>query len=96
MSLPFGLYLIWSQFFVVALLALVGAFIAERVVGNAPKFGFMGSLVLGLLGAWLFIGLPVNVEVEPRFEDIPLVRGLLGSFIIVTIFAFFRKQGSFR
>lgn len=96
MSLPAGIFVTWPQIFVLLLLALVGAFVAELVVGNAPKFGFIGSVVLGLLGAWILVSIPMEITFEPRLEDLPLIRGVIGSFIVVAIFAFFRKQGAFR
>ena len=93
MSLPLGLAFTWPQFFVFFLLALTGAFVAERLVGNAPKFGFLGSVALAALGAWLFVNIPVELSLEPRLEDLPVVRTILGALLIVAAFAFFRKQG---
>lgn len=84
----------WPQVFAFLLLALVGAFIAERIVGNAPKYGFLGSLVLGILGAWFFANLPVEIQIEPRLEDMPVVRSIIGGLVLVAIFAFLRKQGA--
>ncbi|HEX2910669.1 MAG TPA: hypothetical protein VH186_07660 [Chloroflexia bacterium] len=98
MKLPFSLSLSWTwpQVFALLLLALAGAFIAERIIGNAPKFGLLGSLVLSLLGAWIFINLPLDISIEPRLEDTPVIRAILGSMVIVSLFAFFRKQGARR
>jgi uncharacterized membrane protein YeaQ/YmgE (transglycosylase-associated protein family) len=84
----------WPQVFALLLLALVGAFLAERLVGNAPKYGFFGSLVLGTLGAWFFSNLPLEIQIEPRLEDMPVVRSILGGLVLVAIFAFLRKQGA--
>ncbi len=86
----------WPQVFALLLLALVGAFLAERIVGNAPKYGFLGSLVLGILGAWFFSNLPLEIQIEPRLEDMPVVRSILGGLVLVAIFAFLRKQGASR
>lgn len=96
MSLPAGIFITWPQVFVLLVVALIGALIAELVIGNAPKFGFFGSVLAGLLGAWILTNLPLDLAVEPRLEDLPLIRGILGSFIVVAIFAFFQKQGAFR
>jgi uncharacterized membrane protein YeaQ/YmgE (transglycosylase-associated protein family) len=84
----------WPQVFALLLLALVGAFLAERLVGNAPKYGFLGSLALGVLGAWLFTNVPLEIQLEPRLEDMPVVRAILGGLVLVAIFAFLRKQGA--
>ena len=84
----------WPQIFALLLLALVGAFLAERIVGNAPKYGFIGSLVLGILGAWFFSNLPLEIQIEPRLEDMPVVRSILGGLVLVAIFAYLRKQAA--
>ncbi len=93
MSLPLGLAITWPQFFAFMLLALVGAFLAELLVGNSPRFGFIGSVALAILGAWLFVNIPVEISVEPRLEDWPVARAILGALVLVVVFAFFRKQG---
>jgi len=96
MSLPSALMLTWPQVFTLLLLALVGAFLAELLVGNAPKFGFLGSLVLAALGSWIFVNLPLDITIEPRLEDMPVVRAILGAMLVVAVFAFFRKRNSVR
>ncbi len=96
MNLLSALSLTWPQVFVLLLLAIIGAFLAELAVGNSPRFGFLGSLALGAIGAWLLVTLPLEVAIEPRLEDLPLVRGVLGSLLLVAFFAFFRKQGARR
>ncbi len=96
MNLPSALLLTWPQVFVLLLLALIGACLAELAVGNAPKFGFLGSLCLGILGSWLFINLPFEVSIEPRLEDLPIIRAVLGGLLIVALFAFYRKRTSVR
>jgi hypothetical protein len=69
----------WPQVFALLLLALVGAFLAERLVGNAPKYGFLGSLVLGVLGAWLFTaGNPARTPAG-RYAGRPGYPGRVGA-----------------
>ncbi len=92
MSLPSALLLTWPQVFVLLFLALIGAYLAELVIGNAPKFGFLGSVVLAVLGSWLFINLPLDISVEPRLEDLPVVRAVLGGLLVVALFAYLKKQ----
>jgi uncharacterized membrane protein YeaQ/YmgE (transglycosylase-associated protein family) len=88
--------LTWPQVFTLLLLALAGAFLAELLVGNAPKFGFLGSVVLAVLGCWIFVNLPLDISIEPRLEDMPVIRGILGAMLVVAVFAFFRKRSSVR
>lgn len=96
MNLPFELAITWPQVFAIGLLAVIGAFLAELIVGNAPRFGLLGSLGLAVLGVWLFVNLPLDVPLEPRLEDLPVVRGIVGGVVLVALFAFFKKQGIMR
>jgi uncharacterized membrane protein YeaQ/YmgE (transglycosylase-associated protein family) len=96
MSLPSALLLTWPQVFALLFLALIGAFLAELLVGNAPKFGVLGALVLAVLGSWLFINLPLDISFEPHLEDLPVLRSILGSLLVVALFAFFRKLNNAR
>ena len=93
MTLPVSLTFTWPQTFALLILALVGAFLAEWLVGNTPKFGLLGSIALGVLGGWLFANLPIDFPLEPHLEDMPVVRSILGALVLVAIFAYFRKQG---
>jgi len=74
-------------------LAVIAAWLAELLVGNAPTFGFIGAVVFSLLGVWLFITLPwLELSFEPRLEDIPVVRGLLGGIVVTSLFAYVQKK----
>ncbi len=81
------------QLLALLLLAVVAALIAELIVGNAPIFGFIGALVFSLVGVWLFVNIPwLEVAFEPRLEDLPVVRGILGGVLVSGLFAFVRKR----
>ena len=92
MTLPPSLVLTWPQIFALLLVAVIGAFLAEWWVGNSPRFGILGSVVIGIAGSWLFANLPLDIAIEPRLEDMPVVRGVLGSLLLVATFAYFNKQ----
>ncbi len=92
MSLPSSLLLTWPQVCALLLLAIAGAFLAERIVGNTPRFGLLGSMALGVIGGWLFGNLPFDFSLEPRLEDMPVIRTMLGALLLVAAFAYFRKQ----
>lgn len=80
------------QIFALLFLATIAAFVAELLVRNAPPLGFVGGIVFGLVGVWFFANLPwLDLSIEPRLEDIPAVRAVLGGVIIVAIFAMFVK-----
>ena len=83
------------QIFALLFLATIAALIAELFVRNAPPFGFVGGLLLGVIGVFIFTLLPgPNISFEPRLEDIPAIRAVLGGFLIVAFFCFIRKRQS--
>jgi uncharacterized membrane protein YeaQ/YmgE (transglycosylase-associated protein family) len=83
------------QILAILFLAVVAALIAELIVGNAPYFGFIGAVVLALLGVWIFVSLPwLEITYEPRLEDIPVVRAVIGGVLVSGLFAFLRKKRS--
>jgi uncharacterized membrane protein YeaQ/YmgE (transglycosylase-associated protein family) len=83
------------QLFALLFLASIAALIGELIVGAAPDFGFLGALVLGVLGVIIFVRLPIpQLGIEPQLEDLPVVRGVLGGVIVVAGFAYYRKRRS--
>jgi uncharacterized membrane protein YeaQ/YmgE (transglycosylase-associated protein family) len=81
------------QLFALLVLAAIAAFLAELLIRNAPPLGFMGGLFLGLLGVWIFANITwLDVAIEPRLEDIPVVRALLGGILLVALFCYMRKR----
>lgn len=89
MSLPLTI----PQLLALLFLAVIAAAIAELIVGNAPPLGFLGAIVLSVLGVCLFVNLPwFEVALEPRLEDMPVVRAILGGIVVSGLFAFVRKK----
>ena len=83
------------QILALLLLAVIAALIAELLVGNAPYFGFLGAIVTALLGVWLFVNLPwLEFSYEPRLEDIPAIRAVVGGVLVSGLLAFVRKKRS--
>lgn len=87
------LVLTLPQILALIFIAVISAFLAELIVGNAPHFGLIGSLITALLGVLLFLKFPIpDFSFEPRFEEIPVVRALAGGVLFSTLFAFIRKK----
>lgn len=81
------------QLLALLFLAIIAAFIAELIVGNAPMLGFIGAIIFALLGAWLFILLPwFQFPLEPKLEDVPVIRAVIGGILTTSLFAFVRKK----
>jgi uncharacterized membrane protein YeaQ/YmgE (transglycosylase-associated protein family) len=83
------------QLLTLLLLAVIAAALAELIVGNAPMFGFVGAIVLSFLGVWIFVNLSwFQVPFEPRLEDLPVIRAVLGGVVVSGLFAFAQKKRS--
>lgn len=83
------------QIFALLFLATIAAFLAELLIRNSPPLGFIGGIILGLFGVWIFANLPgPNVAFEPRLEDIPTVRAVLGGVVVVAVFCYIRRRQS--
>ncbi len=81
------------QILALLFLAVMAALLAELVIGNAPYFGFLGAFLTAFLGVLIFVKLPgPDLSFEPRMEDIPVVRAILGGALMAGIFALIRKK----
>ena len=81
------------QLFALLFLAAIAALLGELIAGAAPDFGFFGALILAFLGIIILVELPLpKFDFEPTFEDLPIVRGVLGGVFLVAGFGFYRKR----
>lgn len=61
--------------------AIVGA-IAEAVVGARAGFGWIGTIVVGLIGAWIGTAL---FRIGPIVGGIYLISAIIGAIILVLL-----------
>lgn len=66
---------------VLGVAVIVGAFI-EAVVGAKPGLGWVGTVVVGAIGAW--IG-SVLFRVGPVFAGVYLVSAILGATVLILL-----------
>jgi len=59
--------------------AVVGA-IAEAIVGWRAGAGWIGTIIIGLIGAWLGTAI---VRIGPLIGGVYLISAILGSIILV-------------
>lgn len=64
--------------------ALLG-YVADLFTGGRVPLGFVGSILFGLLGAWVAVDLvrpriPVSLPKEPVFDGVTLVTAGIGAF----------------
>jgi len=69
------------HFFFYLIVAAVCAGIASRIVPGVGKNGFLGSAVLGMIGAW--VGTMLLGNVGPSLEGVPLVPAIVGSAAVI-------------
>ena len=78
---------------------VVGAVVgvtAERITERRMPFGWLGSIVAGLLGAWLMTDV-LHVGIAPQLvvADIPLLSAILGAIIVVFAWSMATAGGRF-
>jgi uncharacterized membrane protein YeaQ/YmgE (transglycosylase-associated protein family) len=75
-----------SNVIVYLIIAAVVGLVAEAIVGWRLPFGFIGAIIVALIGIWLMTqviiidGLPdINVD------GVPLLRALIGAILLVAL-----------
>ncbi|MFL5735462.1 MAG: hypothetical protein ACJ78Q_20060 [Chloroflexia bacterium] len=71
---------------VLLVLAALLGYVADLFTGGRVPLGFFGSILFGLLGAWVAVDLvrprvPLSLPKEPTFDGVMLVTAALGAFI---------------
>ncbi len=75
-----------QELVVLLLIGLVVGLVAEMIVGARAPLGFVGAVLLGMLGAWI-AGHVLHFSVSPDYtvNGIPLIRSLIGAVILALI-----------
>jgi uncharacterized membrane protein YeaQ/YmgE (transglycosylase-associated protein family) len=68
---------------ILLLVAAACGLIAERLVGRALPFGWVGAILAGFVGAWLMVDvLHLVIAPELTVEGLPLVSAIVGAVIV--------------
>jgi uncharacterized membrane protein YeaQ/YmgE (transglycosylase-associated protein family) len=78
------------MFIVYLFVAAACAWIASALVPGSVPGGFFAAVVFGVLGAWL--GAALMGAVGPSLAGVPLFPAILGSAILVFLFALVSRQ----
>jgi uncharacterized membrane protein YeaQ/YmgE (transglycosylase-associated protein family) len=75
-----------DQLLILLLVGLVVGLVAEVIVGTRAPLGFVGAVMLGLLGAWI-AGHVLHFSISPDYtiNGVPLLRSLIGAVILALI-----------
>jgi uncharacterized membrane protein YeaQ/YmgE (transglycosylase-associated protein family) len=71
---------------VMLVLAALLGYVADLFTGGRVPLGFFGSILFGLLGAWVVVDLvrprvPLSLPKEPNLDGVMLLTAALGAFI---------------
>jgi len=77
-----------DQLLILLLVGLVVGLVAEAIVGTRAPLGFVGAVMLGLLGAWI-AGHVLHFSISPEYtiNGVPLLRSLIGAVILALLWA---------
>ncbi len=69
---------------VLVLIATLCAFVAERVTGRSLPFGLVGTIIAGLLGAWLLVEMfHWRIPGDMMAGGIPVMTAFLGAVAVI-------------
>lgn len=68
------------------IIAAVVGLIAEYIVGSRIPFGFVGAILLAIVGIWLMTQVIVITGIPDIYLwGVPIIRALIGAIILVAI-----------
>ena len=75
-----------DQLLILLLVGLVVGVVAEAIVGIRAPLGFVGAVILGMLGAWI-AGHVLHFSISPEYtiNGVPLLRSLIGAVILALL-----------
>ena len=87
-TVKFGnnVFSIGLNFILYLIIAAIVGYIAERVVRSSVPFGFIGSIIVALVGIWLMTHvLVINGIGDIYLFGVPLLRAFIGAILLVLI-----------
>jgi uncharacterized membrane protein YeaQ/YmgE (transglycosylase-associated protein family) len=75
-----------QELLILLLIGLLVGLLAETIVGTRVPLGFVGAVILGMLGAWI-AGHVLHFTISPEYtiSGVPLFRSLIGAVILALI-----------
>ena len=75
-----------SNFIVYLIVAAIVGLVAEFLVGWRLPFGFIGAIILALVGVWLMTQVIIISGLgDINIAGVPIIRALLGAIILVAL-----------
>ena len=74
------------NFILYLIIAAIVGYVAERVVRSSVPFGFIGSIIVALIGIWLMTNvIVINGLPDINVLGVPLIRALIGAILLVLL-----------
>jgi len=75
-----------DQLLILLLVGLIVGLVAEAIVGVRAPLGFVGAVILGMLGAWI-AGHVLHFSISPEYtiNGVPLLRSLIGAVLLALL-----------
>jgi uncharacterized membrane protein YeaQ/YmgE (transglycosylase-associated protein family) len=82
---------------VMLLLAAALGYLADLFTGGRVPLGFFGTILFGLLGAWVatevvYPRIPIELPKEPVFDGVLLVTAGIGAFAFSLLWCIFASR----
>ncbi len=75
-----------DQLLILLLVGLVVGLVAETIVGTCVPLGFVGAVILSMLGAWI-AGHVLHFSISPDYliNGVPLLRSVVGAVLLALL-----------
>lgn len=82
---------------VLVLLAALIGYVADLFAGGRVPLGFFGSILFGVLGAWVATQivrprLPLTLPKEPALDGVMLITAAIGAFVFSLFWCIFTSR----
>ncbi|MBF6612399.1 MAG: hypothetical protein IVW55_04655 [Chloroflexi bacterium] len=82
---------------VLVLLAALIGYVADLFAGGRVPLGFFGSILFGVLGAWVATQivrprLPLSLPKEPALDGVMLITAAIGAFVFSLFWCIFTSR----
>lgn len=83
-----------EELIVLLLVGLVVGLLAETIVGTHVPFGYVGAIILGILGAWVAARVvPFSITPDYVVNGVSLLRALIGAVLLALLWSLLMGRG---
>jgi len=92
---------ITPQLIAYLIIAAIVGLVAEFIIGWRLPFGFIGAIIVALVGIWLLTNvIQLNISGDPVIFGVPIIKALIGAIVLVALwhlltFGTWRRRGRY-